>query len=257
MRVDVNAFVGSYPFRRIPIANRETLLEAMDRTGIDQAWVSDLSAIFWRDPMDANEQLYQLVEGTPRLRPVPAIHPELPGWEEVLQAAAQRDAACVRCDPYYYGIDPVGSPMQALLASCAQQRVPLLMAVRLEDGRQRHPQDRAAEVAPWVIRALVRMQPQVRLIITHADRETVEHVHFGSTPSEASRILWDISWIWGPPEDHLALLLRTVGSERFTFGTGMPLRLPEASVAKLDLLDLGTEERGAIESRNLLSFIDG
>ena len=62
-------------------------------------------------------------------------------------------------------------------------------------------------------------------------------MHFGSTPAEAERILWDICWIWGPPEDHLALLLKTVGPERFTFGTGMPLRIPENSVAKLDLLE--------------------
>ena len=32
--------------------------------------------------------------------------------------------------------------------------------------------------------------------------------------------------VWGPPEDHLATVLRTVGVERFLFGTGQPLRLP-------------------------------
>ena len=43
----------------------------------------------------------------------------------------------------------------------------------------------------------------------------------------------------------------TVGAERFVFGTGQPLRLPENSVAKLDLLDLPAERRDAIESRNV------
>jgi hypothetical protein len=137
MRIDLNAFVGAYPFRRIPTANPETLIAAMDRTGIDQAWVSDLSAIFWREPMESNEPLYQLVEDIPRLRPVPAVHPELPGWEETVEAAAAREAPCVRCDPGYYGIDPVGPSMQALVNACAHNRMPLLIAVRLEDGRQR------------------------------------------------------------------------------------------------------------------------
>jgi len=68
-------------------------------------------------------------------------------------------------------------------------------------------------------------------------------------------VLWDICWIWGPPEDHLALLLETVGLERFTFGTGMPLRLPENSVAKLDLLDLPAEHRSRLESGNLEAFL--
>jgi predicted TIM-barrel fold metal-dependent hydrolase len=124
------------------------------------------------------------------------------------------------------------------------------MAVRLEDPRQRHPNDRAAELPPWAVRSLIRTHPTVRLLVTHAERSFVEEVHFGSTPEEAARIWWDISWIWGPPEDHLQTVLGTIGSGRFVFGTGQPLRLPETSMAKLDLLDLSAEERAAIESRN-------
>src|SRR5260370_1252836 len=82
-------------------------------------------------------------------------------------------------------------------------------------------------------------------------RAFIEEVHFGSTPEEARRLWWDISWIWGPPEDHLATLLDTIGVERFVFGTGQPLRLPETSVAKLDLLDVKRGARDAIESTNL------
>jgi hypothetical protein len=41
-----------------------------------------------------------------------------------------------------------------------------------------------------------------------------------------------------------------MGVERFVFGTGQPLRLPETSVAKLDLLDLSGDDRAAIESSN-------
>jgi predicted TIM-barrel fold metal-dependent hydrolase len=101
------------------------------------------------------------------------------------------------------------------------------------------------------VRTLARGDPDVRLIVTHADRGFVEEVHFGSTPEESVRVWWDICWLWGPPEDHLQTLLRTVGAERFVFGTGQPLRLPETSVAKLDLLELRAEQRAAIESENL------
>ena len=103
------------------------------------------------------------------------------------------------------------------------------------------------------MRTLIRSDPAVRLIITHADRGFIEEVHFGSTPEESGRIWWDICWIWGPPEDHLQTLLRTVGVDRFLFGTGQPLRLPESSVAKLDLLDLPAEQRAVIESENARS----
>ena len=104
-------------------------------------------------------------------------------------------------------------------ASCSRRvpraSCPLMMAVRLEDLRQRQPTDIATDLPPWAVRQLIRSHPAARLIITHADRDFIEQVHFGSTPQEASRILWDISWIWGPPEDHLELLLDHGGNRAF------------------------------------------
>jgi uncharacterized protein len=251
MRIDVNTFVGAYPFRRVPGTSPDALLGAMDRVNIDQAWVTHLPGIFWRDPAAGNDWLYQTVRKHDRLRPVPALHPGLEGWTEVLREAKGAGVPAVRADPTFYGLDPTGSEMLALAASCASQGVPLMLAVRLEDGRQRHPNDRAGELPPWSVRTLIRSHPALRLIVTHADRQFVEEVHFGSTPDEASRIWWDICWIWGPPEDHLETVLRTVGIDRFVFGTGQQLRLPETSVAKLDLLDLNADQRSALESGNV------
>jgi predicted TIM-barrel fold metal-dependent hydrolase len=156
----------------------------------------------------------------------------------------------VRCDPTFFGISPVGAGMRALAGACGDAGLPLMLAVRLEDGRQRHPNDGAGEVPAAALRALIRSHPGLRLIVTHADRPYIEEVHFGSTPVEAARIWWDICWIWGPPEDHLETLIATVGAARFLFGTGQPLRIPENAVAKLDLLDLTVEDRSAIEAGN-------
>ena len=250
MRVDVSAFVGAYPFRRVPGTSPDGLLEAMDRTGIDEAWATHLPGIFWRDPHDGNRWLLDACRRQHRLRPVPAVQPEMSGWEAVLAAARTAGAPAVRADPPFYGIAPSGAGMRALAAACGDAGMPLVHAVRLEDGRQRHPNDNAAELPATAVRALVRSHPAVRLLVTHADRPFIEEVHFGSTPEEARRLWWDITWIWGPPEDHLETLLRTVGSDRFVFGTGQPLRIPENALAKLDLLDLPAAAREAIDWRN-------
>ncbi|HEY6159407.1 MAG TPA: hypothetical protein VIV88_18320 [Gemmatimonadales bacterium] len=250
MRTDVNAFLGAYPYARVPGTAPERLIEALERADIDEAWVSHLPSLFWRQPTDGNAWLYDTVARERRLRPVPAVHPGLAGWAATLADAADHGAPAVRCDPSYYGLDAAGPEVRGLAAACGAAQLPLMMAVRLEDGRQRHPNDRAAELPAAAVRALIRSDGAVRLLITHADRAFIEEVHFGSTPAEAARIWWDISWIWGPPEDHLGTLVETVGVERFVFGTGQPLRIPENAVAKLDLLDLGAARRAAIESEN-------
>ena len=253
-RIDCNAFLGAYPWRKVPGTSPDALLKALGRTKIDVAWVTHLPGLFWRDPTEGNAWLYETARKETRFKPVPTVHPALPSWEKVLAAAVKVRAPAVRCDPLYLGIDPAGSEMRALAAACGSARMPLMLAVRLEDGRQRHPNDRVTELSAAAVRALIRSDKDVRLLITHADRSFIEEAHFGSTPDEARRIWWDISWIWGPPEDHLALLLDTISTDRFVFGTGQPLRLPETSVAKLDLLDLPAEQRRAIESENLLTM---
>lgn len=251
MRTDVNVFLGAYPFRRVPGTSSAAVLASMDRAGVARAWVTHLPGVFWRDPTEGNDWLYETAGKERRFRPVPATHPVLAGWEAVLSDAVAAGAPAIRADPTYYGIEPAGAPMRRLAGACGEAGIPLMLAVRFEDGRQRHPNDAAPELPAAAVRQLIRADRRVHLLVTHADRSFIEEVHFGSTPDEAVRIWWDISWIWGPPEDYLELLLQTVGVDRFVFGTGMPLRLPETSVAKLDLLGLSDTDRAAIESGNL------
>jgi uncharacterized protein len=255
-QVDINTFIGSYPFRDTGPCDPSDLVREVIRLGTTEAWVSHLGAFFWNDPTAGNTALFEAHHRDNRLRPVPAVHPGLPGWQEVLDEAIRRKAPAVRADPTFYGLAPAGEEMRSLAAACGRSGIPLMMAVRLEDLRQRHPHNVANDLPASAIRALVRSDSAVRLLITHADRDTVEQVHFGSTPDEAARLLWDICWIWGPPEDHLELLIETVGIERFAFGTGMPLRLPENAVAKLDLLNLDQESRQRIAAGNLRAFLE-
>lgn len=250
MRIDVNVFVGAYPWRRVPGTSPDAVLHAMDRVGVERAWVTHLPGLFWRDPAEGNDWLLDLTAKQPRFRPVPSVHPGLPGWERDLASAESARAPAIRCDPTLLALEPAGPEMRDLVAACGERGTPILMGVRLEDGRQRHPHDRAPELPAAAVRALIRWHPRARLVITHADRGFIEEVHFGSTPEESARIWWDICWLWGPPEDHLELLLGTIGSDRFVFGTGTPLRLPETAVAKLDLLDRDPATRAAIEHRN-------
>ena len=112
----------------------------------------------------------------------------------------------------------------------------LMLTVRFEDLRQRHPLDVAGDLSAAAVRALARAGESVRLVVTAAGRELIEEVHWGLTPEERTRVFWDISWIWGPPEDHLAKLFRTIGPARFVFGTQWPMRLTQTPRANLDLL---------------------
>ncbi len=145
----------------------------------------------------------------------------------------------MRAYPPQWGLSPGGgasTKLCELAVAAGEVGLAVLLTVRFEDLRQRHPMDSVGDVTAATVRALARAGDSVRLVVTAASREMIEEVHWGLTPDEQRRVFWDISWIWGPPEDHLSKLFRTIGSKRFVFGSQWPLRLVQTPTANLDLL---------------------
>lgn len=234
--LDTNALIGPYPFRFVPHPDPSALIGVMDREGIERAWVGHLPSAFYRDPTPGNAQLYTALVPFPRLRPVPTTRPDWPDWEATVRHARDAGAAAVRAYPPQWQLGPHDAAMCELALACGEAKLPLILTVRFEDLRQRSSLDVAGDLTAAAIRSLARAGERVRLVVTAAGTEMIEEVHWGLTPDEQRRVVWDISWIWGPPEDHLAKLFRTIGAQRFVFGTHWPLRLTQNPRANLDLL---------------------
>ncbi|MDA1080940.1 MAG: hypothetical protein O2973_04550 [Gemmatimonadetes bacterium] len=234
---DPSLFIGSYPFRHVPHPDPDVLVRVMDREGIDHAWVGHLPSAFHRDPAAGNAELHKALEPyRARLAPAPAVRPDFPGWERALDEAVAGGAAAIRVYPPQWRLAPGDAGLGDLAIASGEHKLPLVLTVRFEDLRQRHPLDTAGDVTAAAVRSLARADEMVRLVVCAAGKDFIEEVHWGLTPDEQSRVLWDISWIWGPPEDHLAKLFRTIGPSRFVFGSQWPLRLVQAPRANLELL---------------------
>src|SRR5262245_15211492 len=116
-RVDVNAFIGGYPFRHVPHPDPETLIRVMDREGIATAWVGHLPSAFHRDPSPASLELFELLRPhATRLKPVPAIRPDWPDWCDRLSEFAERGASAIRAYPQLSGLGPDDGRMVELAA---------------------------------------------------------------------------------------------------------------------------------------------
>lgn len=249
MIIDSNAFIGPYPFRHVPHPAPEVLVRVLEREGVEGAWVGHLPSAFYRDPYAGNDLLFAALEShAETLRPVPAIHPGWPGWERYLREAVRRGAAAIRAYPPQWSMGPRDPAMLDLARACGEHGMPLVLTTRFEDPRQRHWLDSAGDLSGAAVRAIARVDERVRVLVTSAGRGLVEEVHWGLTPAERSRVWWDISWMWGPPGDDLAHLLRTIGADRFVYGSGWPLRLAQTPRANLALLpdDLASAELASV-----------
>ena len=235
--VDVSAIIGAYPFRELPHPDADTLIGVLDREGIDRAWVGHLPSAFHRDPRKGNEALYrELSPHRARLDPVPAVRPDWPGWEREVARAVDEGATAIRAYPAHWGLGPGHPALVELARASARVALPVVLTVRFEDSRQRHALDAAGDLPAATVRALARAGTQARIVVIAAGRTMIEEIHWSLTPFERDLVWYDTSWIWGPPEDDFAQLLRTIGPARFVYGTGWPLRLAQVSRANLVLL---------------------
>jgi hypothetical protein len=237
--IDVNTLIGPYPFRYVPHPDADVLVHVLEREGLAGAWVGHLPSAFHRDPSAGNAQLYTALAPHRMLRPVPTVRPDWPRWEQSLDRAQGAGAPAVRVYPNIWGLGPHDARLPEFARACGARRIAVLLSVKFEDLRQRHPMDSVGDLTAATVRTLARAGDGVRLVVTAAGREFIEEVHWGLTPEEQRRVVWDFSWVWGPPEDHLARLFASIGSARFVYGTQWPLRLTQAARANLALLPDG------------------
>src|SRR5690606_23139348 len=149
MIIDINAFVGHYPFRQLTCTHAADLLALMERNGITRAVVSSLHAAFYRDAHRGNEELFEDVArvGGNRLIAVATINPKYAGWQrDLAQAAHAWRAKAIALTPEYHGYALADEHGRAALAAIAERDVPVVLTQRLEDRRQRHAWDRAEDL---------------------------------------------------------------------------------------------------------------
>lgn len=238
-RVDVSAWIGPYPFRDVPHPDPEVLAErVLAREGFTGAWVGHLPGAWHRDPSASNAALYRaLAPHRDTLNPAPIVRPDWPGWQVTFEEAISEGARSIRVYPAQWGIGVGHGGMGDLVRACGERGVVLHVTVRFEDLRQRHPLDVAGDVSAALLRGLARLEgSRCHLVVAGAGRELIEETHWGLTPLEAARVWYDFGWLWGPPEDHFAHMVRTIGASRLAWGTFWPMRLTQQSQALIDLL---------------------
>ena len=236
--IDVTSWIGGYPFRDVPHPDPEILVRVLDREGFAGAWVGHLPGAFYRDPVPSNRALYAAVAPFAGvLLPAPIVRPDWPGWTEMLRDAVNAGAPAVRAYPAQWGLGPGHPAMAELAFACGEAGVALHVTIRFEDLRQRHPMDSAGDVPAATLRALARLAgSRCQLVVAGAGRELIEETHWGLTPPEQQRVYFDFGLVWGPPEDHFAHLVATIGAERLAWSSWWPLRLTQQSRALVDLL---------------------
>ena len=255
MIIDINSFLGHYPFRSLPFHTVDKMLAAMDRNGIGRAVVSSLHAVFYRDAHRGNQELFEETKAhTSRLIPVATVNPKYVGWERDLAEAIETwKMKIVTLVPEHHGYSLGDEVGRAALARIAGYGVPLMLTQRFEDRRQRHHWDRAEDLKPEIVIEAARTHPELRfLLVNWINLDGAQLVQAGLK----GRCLLDFARLQVSQREEVSKLIESLGVEAIAFGSHMPFDYVGPSLVKLaNVESLRPADHEAIAWRNATKFL--
>ena len=251
MIIDVNTWIGHWPFR--PLRNRtaEQLLLQMDKYDIDKALVSSINAMFYKNAHAGNEELHRSTKNfRDRLIPFATINPAYPGWLDDLHESFESFGfKGLRLQPEYHRYDLGSSESMALIDATGQMGLPVQLPMRIADRRQRHPWDLADDLRPDKLAETFSRFPRIKWMVLNGIGIQPRHI-----PEECSVIV-EFSRMTCVLQQNVQELMRNGSSRMLAFGSGMPFKAAGPSILKLKILDEPTHIKDCIAWRNAAEMV--
>ena len=254
MIVDVNTFLGHYPFRQVRYTTAAAMIEHMDAHRITAALVGSLHAVFYRDAQRGNEELLKAVHPfQDRLFPIGTVNPAYAGWERDLRWLIEKgNVRAVALMPEHHGYRLTDNLGQAALKLIADNRLPVVLTQRLEDRRQRHHWDIAADLSQDELVAVAMAHPSLRMLLINWVGLNAEKLRAAGLKG---RCLIDFARLGVVGTKDVPRLIEVLGPESIAFGSHIPFDYVTASLVKLaNLAGLYTGDFEQIAWKNAATF---
>ncbi|MGW8180139.1 MAG: amidohydrolase family protein [bacterium] len=223
MLLDINSYVGHWPFKQLQFNTCEKLLERMNCFGVDVSVVTNLNGVFYKNTQSANEELHDEIRSDRRfhnrLVPFAVINPIYAGWRDDLETCVTMGMKGIRLYPKYHDYALTDPPCIELVKRARDRGFPVALTLRMVDSRQRSWMDIEKEWELKEIVPIVRAVPDAKYIVLNLANSTELSKEDEGLVRE-SRLLFDTS---GRELTALPGLLSRFGKEKFAFGTHTPI----------------------------------
>jgi len=252
--IDTNVWLGQWPIRRLALDDPTALARKLSQNGVSQAWVSSFDAILHKDLGEVNSRLAGVCRRFPVFQPFGAVNLALPGWEADVEACATRDGMRgLRLIPGYHGYKLDDARFVELLKLATLHRLPVQIAVSLEDERTQNATLRAplVDIAPLPHALESARGARVMLL-------NWPHVIAGKPvllSLQETSVLFDIAMIEGIAG--IEATLADLPVERLCFGSYAPVFYFESAKLKMRESELTDEQLSAITQTNAERFLAG
>lgn len=251
MILDLNVYIGTWPFRRLRRAGAANVRRLMARIGISRALAAPLQAVFYKDCLEGVQEMMEGIGAAGDLLPLAMVNPRFPGWERDLRTMVE-EWGCVACGliPHYHGYRVYDSCATALCRKLQELRLPALLFVRLQDERSHHWCMQVPPLAVDDLLYLLKAFPDLPLAICNANLP-VEGVALAPALADRAATLLTTAY----KSLKLPQMVERLGVQHLAFATGMPLHYPESALFQVRDAGLSDAERQALLWDNAAAFL--
>jgi predicted TIM-barrel fold metal-dependent hydrolase len=224
MLLDISASVGHWPFQHFNYNTCATLLERMNRYGVNTSVLGNLNGIFYKNTQSANEELYSELNSDKRFRdrfiPFAVINPIYAGWRDDLETCvSQFGMKGIRLYPLYHDYDLTDPSCIELLKAARDRNLVVALTLRMVDSRPRSWMDIQTEWSLKDVMPALRAVPDAKYMILNVANST----DLDDTDSELLKRTSLIIDTSGRALSKPGELLKKFGSDKFAFGTHSPI----------------------------------
>lgn len=239
--IDINAYVGHWPFKQLKYNTCGTLLDRMNRFGVDVSVISNLNGIFYKNTQSANQELYDELNTDRRFKdrflPFAIINPIYAGWRDDLEICVTKLAMKgLRLYPQYHDYEITHPSLIELVTLARDRGLPVAFDIRMVDSRQRswmdipHFEVNAPEkydtiTREWSLQNIIpimRAVPDAKYMILNL-ANSIRLDDSDMDLLKKADVLFDTSGRVIRGADTLGELLKRFGTDKFAFGTHSPI----------------------------------
>ena len=214
--IDHNAFVGEWPFYKLPRHTLPELIELHKKHGITGGFVSSVKSIFYNDFYESEYELYEILKDTP-YRQVVTVNPAMVECPLTLERCIREFApAGIRIHPGFHGYNINSEILEPVLSIARERGLPLFVTGRMSDERLTH-MIHPALITKDDLAQFIKKNSDLRIVLCHFKMDEIMAIK--DLLLESSCIVTDISGFRG----NLFGNSPTYIFSKAVFGSGYPL----------------------------------
>jgi predicted TIM-barrel fold metal-dependent hydrolase len=224
MLLDINASVGHWPFQHYNYNTCGSLLDRMNRYGVNMSVISNLNGIFYKNTQSANEELFAELNSEKRFHgrfiPFAVINPIYAGWKDDFETSVSGfGMKGIRLYPLYHDYELTDPACIELVKMARANNLVVAFTLRMVDSRPRSWMDIQTEWSLKDIIPIVKTVPDAKYMFLNVANSTDLDETDLSLFKNASVIMDTSGRALSKPGE----LLKKFGSDKFAFGTHSPI----------------------------------